>query len=74
MELLKEMKNIPINIVADLLGKSPQYIRIGLQQQRLPIGTAVKLSSEWTYHISYELLKNYVGLERVESYERNFKE
>lgn len=72
METLKEMKSIPINIVADILGKSPQYVRIGLQQQRLPIGTAVKLSSEWTYHISYELLKNYVGIERIENYERDY--
>lgn len=69
MEKLKEMKNIPISVVADLLGKTQQYIRIGLQQQRLPIGSAVKMSSEWTYHISYELLKNYIGIERILRYE-----
>lgn len=69
MEKLKDMKSIPIPIVADLLGKTQQYIRIGLQQQRLPFGSAVKMSSEWTYHISYELLKNYIGIERLENYE-----
>lgn len=69
MEKLKEMKNIPISVVADLLGKTQQYVRIGLQQQRLPIGSAVKMSSEWTYHISYELLKNYIGIERILRYE-----
>lgn len=69
MEKLKEMKSIPISIVADILGKTQQYVRIGLQQQRLPIGSAVKMSSEWTYHISYELLKNYVGIERLVDYE-----
>ena len=42
MEKLKEMKSIPISIVAELLGKTQQYVRIGLQQQRLPIGSAVK--------------------------------
>ena len=46
MEKLKDMKNIPIQIVAELIGRSQQYVRIGLQQQRLPIGSAVKMSSE----------------------------
>lgn len=72
---LKEMEKIPIPIVADLLGKSQQYVRIGLQNQQLPIGSAVKMSSMWSYHISYELLKNYVGEERIKRYEEsNFKE
>ena len=70
MEQLKDMKNIPINIVAEIIGKSPQFVRIGLQNQRLPFGTAVKMSNQWTYHISYELLKNYVGIKRIEEYER----
>lgn len=73
MEHLKDMKSIPINIVADMLGKSQQFVRIGLQQQRLPIGSAVKMSSEWTYHISYELLKNYIGKEQIEKYEEQMK-
>lgn len=71
MEKLKDMKSIPINVVAEIIGKSPQFVRVGLQQQRLPIGSAVQMSSEWTYHISYELLKNYIGIERIEEYERN---
>lgn len=70
MENLKNMKSIPIQIVAELIGKSPQYVRIGLQQQRLPIGSAVQMSKEWTYHVSYELLKNYVGIERLIEYEK----
>lgn len=69
---LKEMEKIPIPIVADLLGKSQQYVRIGLQNQQLPIGSAVKMSSMWSYHISYELLKNYVGEERIKKYEEKF--
>jgi len=65
------MKNIPINIVAEIIGKSQQFVRIGLQQKTLPIGSAVKMSSEWTYHVSYELLKNYIGLERINNYEKS---
>lgn len=45
---------------AKILNVSPQFIRIGLQQQRLPIGTAVKMSSKWTYHISEKLLYEYL--------------
>jgi len=66
---LSEMKDIPIYIVAEILGKSKQFVRLGLQQQRIPIGSAVLTSSEWTYHVSYELLKNYVGIERINAYE-----
>ena len=67
--MLKEKKNIPVQVVAEMLGVSPQFVRIGLQQKTLPIGSAVKLSSKWTYHISYELLKNYVGEEKLLKYE-----
>lgn len=70
MESIKSMKSIPINIVAELLGKSPQFVRVGLQQQTLPIGSAVKMSTEWCYHVSYELLKNYIGIERINDYEK----
>lgn len=65
---MKELKNIPVQVVAEILGVSPQFVRIGLQQKTLPIGSAVKLSSKWTYHISYELLKNYIGEEKLLEY------
>ena len=65
---MKEYKNIPVQVVADILGVSPQFVRVGLQQKTLPIGSAVKLSTKWTYHISYELLKNYIGEERLLEY------
>ena len=50
-----------VSEAAKLLGKSEQFIRLGLQRQVLPIGTAVKTSSKWSYHISDKLLKDYVG-------------
>lgn len=50
-----------VNEAAKILGKSPQFVRIGLQRGILPIGTAVKMSSRWTYHVSEEQLKKYVG-------------
>lgn len=64
MGALKE-KNIALNVsvaeAARILGKSEQFVRIGLQRNILPIGTAVKMSSRWTYHISPKLLQEYVG-------------
>lgn len=65
---MKEIKNIPVKVASEILGVSQQFIRIGLQQKTLPIGSAVKISSKWSYHISYELLKNYVGEERIRNY------
>lgn len=70
MEKLEDMKNVPVNIVAEILGVAPQFIRLGLQEQRLPYGTAVQTSSQWTYHVSYELLKKYIGEKRIKAYEK----
>lgn len=69
--MLKTMTNIPIKVAAKILGMSPQTLRIGLQQQRIPIGSAIQTSNEWTYHISYEKLKDYIGIERIREYEKN---
>ena len=53
--------NISVKEAAEILGVSQQFVRIGLQREKLPIGTAVKMSSRWTYHISPKLLQEYVG-------------
>ena len=50
---------VTVKDAAKIMGVSEQFIRIGLQQNRLPIGTAVKMSSVWTYYISAELIENY---------------
>lgn len=46
---------------AKLLGKSPQFVRIGLQRGILPFGVAIQMSSKWTYHISEEKVYKYLG-------------
>ena len=46
---------------AKILKMSPEFVRMGLQTQRLPIGTAVKMSSKWTYHISEKKLYEYIN-------------
>lgn len=45
---------------ARLLGVSKQFVRLGLQQGTLPIGSAVKMK-EWAYYISEPLLEAYIG-------------
>ena len=46
---------------AVIMGVSPQFIRIGMQTGQLPIGSAIKMSSIWTYYISQNRLAEYVG-------------
>ena len=53
---------ISVKVASKLMGKSEQFIRIGLRNDRFPFGTAVKLSSHWTYYISPKLFYEYIGL------------
>lgn len=46
---------------AKVLHVSDQFVRIGMQRNVLPIGTALKMSSKWTYQISEKLLAQYSG-------------
>ncbi len=55
---------------ARIIDKAEDYIRWGLQQNRLPFGTAVQTGPKrWSYHISPKLLADYSGL-TVEEIER----
>jgi len=54
-------QKITVKEAAEIMGVSQQFIRIGMQRNQLPIGTAVKLSSIWTYHISPKLFYEYIG-------------
>lgn len=44
-------KILPVEAAA-ILHASPQFVRVAMQQEKLPIGTAIKMSSIWTYNIS----------------------
>lgn len=61
---------ISVREAAEILGVSPQFVRIGLQNNRLPIGAAVKMSSIWTYHISEVKLADYSGANVKEELEK----
>ena len=55
------MERIKVKDAASLLNVSEQFVRIGMQRGTLPIGSCVKMSSKWTYHISPHLLELYTG-------------
>lgn len=57
-----EGKSVSIQEASELLGKSEQFVRVGLQRGILPFGSAVKLSTRWTYYISPSRLYDYAGL------------
>lgn len=57
-----------MNVVdaARIMGKDPQFIRIGLQRGLLPFGWAIKISPKrWSYFISRQLFEQYVGAEKA---------
>lgn len=54
-------EHISVKEAAEIMGTSQQFIRIGLQRGKLPFGTAVKMSTRWTYYIYPEKFQEYVG-------------
>lgn len=62
------LDNVLPTIAAEYLDKTPVFIRLGLQQGRLPFGGAVQNESgKWSYHISPGLLVAYKrGTLRIE--------
>lgn len=58
------MKNrMSVSKVAELMGVSEQFIRIGLQRDVFPFGYAVKMSGKWTYYISPKKFEECTGIE-----------
>lgn len=55
--------NISVLEAAKLMGKSPQFIRIGLQRKILPIGYAVQNEKgHYSYYISPKLFYEQTGI------------
>lgn len=61
-EMVEEVTtNVPIAIAAKKLGKSEQFVRVGLQRGVFDFGYAVQVSTKFTYHISPKKFAEYVG-------------
>ena len=54
---------ITVNEAADMLERSPEFIRIALQQKALPIGIAIRMhgSTRYTYYINPPDLAKYMN-------------
>lgn len=61
MEESKRKNRISVEDAARRMGVSKEYVRMGLIQNRLPFGTAVRKSTIWSYHISPKLFEAYIG-------------
>jgi len=53
------MPNVLPTVAAKYIHETPSFVRLGLRQNRLPFGSAVKGKSKWSYHISPGLLVAY---------------
>jgi hypothetical protein len=54
------LSDVPSVVAAQYLNVTPVFVRLGLQQSRLPFGCAVQNpSGKWSYHISPGLLVAY---------------
>ena len=60
---MNKLRRVSTAIAARILDKSEDFVRWGLQQGRLPIGSAVQTGPKrWSYHVSPKLLADYSGL------------
>ncbi|SDF77619.1 XRE family transcriptional regulator [Sporomusa acidovorans] len=55
------VKKLTVEEAARIMGKSDKFVRLGLQQGVLPFGSAVKVSTKWSYYISTQKFNEYVG-------------
>ena len=55
---------VTVKRAAEILGKSQQFVRIGLQRNILPFGVAMQMPGKttYTYHISPKKLFDYAGI------------
>lgn len=68
--------NVPPDVAALYLGTSSQYIRIGLQRNRLPFGTAVDIGGKgkYTYQIGPKALICWKNGDSLKKYMEEHKE
>lgn len=60
---LSDLNNVPVAVAAKLMGVGQQFIRMGMQREKLPLGNAIKVSGcKYTYYISPYKLSEYTGL------------
>ena len=64
--LTMTIRKVPVKVAAYLMDKSEQFVRCGLQYERLKFGAAVSAAPSrakpvYSYHISPKLFMEYTG-------------
>lgn len=56
-------RNVPVSVVAKVMGKDKQFVRQGMIHGNLPIGSVFKKegSNQYDYYISPKLLWEFTG-------------
>lgn len=62
---MQKPEKITIKEAAKLLDKSELFVRVALQKGIFPFGTALKMSSKYTYYISRPKLLEYIGIKEL---------
>ena len=63
------VKKITVKAAARCMGKSDQFIRIGLQRGLLPFGNAVPGTGDnWNYYINPTKFRDYVGADQFNEF------
>lgn len=60
---MEAVEVMAVRDAARVIHKAPEYIRKGLQEGRLPFGTAVKINTRWNYNIIKRKFLEYAGIE-----------
>lgn len=62
LEQLKKEKppKISVEVAAKIMGVTPRFLHLGLQNNRFPFGTAVKFDKRWSYYINTERFIQYM--------------
>lgn len=55
----KKPTTITVQQAAKIMNVTPRFLQIGLQQERFPFGTAVKMK-RWSYYINAERFMQYM--------------
>lgn len=53
-------EKITVQQAAEIMGVTPQFLRIALQNDKFPFGTAVKFTGRWSYYINTERFIKYM--------------
>lgn len=63
-EILKDYPvNLPINVAAQIMGKTQMFLRCGLRADKFPFGTGVLIDKEYSYFINTKNFLKYLGEE-----------